>query len=116
VTSPRDSAAINQKIETGRVTADMRLSTLVHKKEDFAKTPTEKPKKEKKEKPKPKAKEKKAKKEVKFPVEAFINGYGFLRLSKSLLDSWGWKPGKGNRTLVSLDMQDGALIVKKKAA
>ena len=69
--------------------------------------------------PKGLPKEKKAKeKELTFPLDGFINGYGFLKLKKALLDklSWNWKPGKGNRTLVTLDVQDGVLILKKKNA
>ena len=57
-------------------------------------------------------------KELTFPIEGFVNGYGFLKLKKALLDklSWNWKPGKGNRTLVTLDLENGVLTIRKKGA
>jgi len=84
-------------------------------------SPENKPEETKPEKKEPKElpKEKKSKtKELTFPIDGFINGYGFLKLKKALLDKlgWNWKPGKGNRTLVTLDVQDGVLILKKKNA
>ena len=50
-------------------------------------------------------------------MDGFVNGYGFLKLKKAILDKlgWSWKAGKGERTHVTLDVQDGALVVKKKA-
>jgi hypothetical protein len=42
-------------------------------------------------------------KEAEFSINDFINGYGFLKLEKAILDKlgWKWKPEKGNRTPVT---------------
>jgi hypothetical protein len=55
-------------------------------------------------------KEKKAK-EPKFPVKAFVNAYGFIRLNKQVLAAVGL--GKGDKTPITIDLQDNALIVRK---
>ena len=128
MTSPLESGIINAKIANGEVKPDRRFPGKP-KKPSIAEAPLHKPpleiepakeaskeKKEPKGLPKEKKTAKKQPKEVKFPIETFINGYGFLGISKSLLRSWGWKPGKGQRTLVTLDLVVGTLVVKKKVA
>ena len=46
------------------------------------------------------------------PVDAFVNKYNFLRLSDAILEKLGWSIDKN--VDVTLDVKDGALIVKKK--
>jgi len=48
-----------------------------------------------------------------FPAETHLNPYGFIFMRKKWLAEVGWPTGK--KVDVSLDVQDGALIVKKKA-
>jgi hypothetical protein len=58
-------------------------------------------------------KEKKAKepKQAEFPVKGFINAYGFIHLPKSILSAFGL--GKGDKTSITIDLQDNALIIRK---
>lgn len=50
--------------------------------------------------------------ELSFPVEAFVNDYVFLKIRKKVLEKIGWPNKKFD---VTLDIEGGALIVKKKA-
>jgi hypothetical protein len=58
-------------------------------------------------------KEKKAKepKQAEFPVKAFVNAYGFIHLSKQILAAVGLS--KGNKTPITIDLQDDSLTIKK---
>jgi hypothetical protein len=122
--SPRDSAAINAKIATGRVTPDARYPDRVKKAETetpakeapIVPEPVEKPKKEKNEKQKTTKKAEKkttTKKELTLPCDGFVNKYNFLRVSDAILEKLGWPVGK--QVDVTLDVQNGALVVNKKA-
>lgn len=62
----------------------------------------------KKTKKKRKAKEPK---QAKFPVKGFINAYVFIHLSKQVLSAFGLT--KGDKTPITIDLQDNILIVKK---
>ena len=59
-------------------------------------------------------KEKKAKesKTTDFPVKAFVNPWGFIHLSKEVLEAFC--VGKGDKTPITIDIKDGDLIISKK--
>jgi len=53
-----------------------------------------------------------------FPVEEFINPWGFIRLNRNVLEAFGVnhtsdvkKPYE--KTNITIDLQEGALVVKK---
>ena len=58
-------------------------------------------------------KEKKAKgpSTASFPVKAFVNPWGFIHLSKEVLEAFGVE--KGKKTDVTIDMNEGSLIIRK---
>jgi len=77
----------------------------------------EKPKRERKQKPK-QATQTVDPKSATFPVEEFINPWGFIRLSRNVLEAFGVnrtsdvkKPYE--KTSVTIDLQEGALVIKK---
>ena len=51
-------------------------------------------------------------KELEFPVNGFINKYHFMRVSGAILEKLGWPIDK--QVNVTLDVQDGALLVRKR--
>jgi hypothetical protein len=61
-----------------------------------------------------------SKKEITFPVESFVNEYRFLQVPKKVLEKIGWSEKLDKRrtkkVMVTLDFQDGALVVKKRSA
>ncbi len=59
----------------------------------------------------PRAKEK----ELDFPTEGFVNKYGFIKVRGAVLEKLGWKM-TGPRFALTLDVQNGILILKKKGA
>ncbi len=67
----------------------------------------QKPVKEKKER---KANAKKPVK-TKFPTEGKLNKYGFIYLDTDVLAAWGLS--KGTEQKLSIDLEDGALTVRK---
>jgi len=46
-----------------------------------------------------------------FPTEGFVNAYGFIRLNGKVAEAFGVE--KGKKTNVTIDMNDGALIIRK---
>jgi hypothetical protein len=50
-------------------------------------------------------------KSAEFPFKAFINAYGFVRLSAKVLEAFGAE--KGKKTPITIDRQDNALIIRK---
>ena len=115
---PRDAEAITSKITNGEVKlANRRLaktekkSTLQGEKTKEAPTgmKSELDKQTKKGKKKVEAK---TTKEVTFPVAGFVNKYHFMRINSKVLAKLGWP--EGVKLDVTLDVKDGALIVKKK--
>jgi hypothetical protein len=46
-----------------------------------------------------------------FPAEGFVNPWGFIHLSNGVATAFG--ANKGTKTAITIDLQDGALIVKK---
>jgi len=54
-------------------------------------------------------------KDLTFPLEAFVNKYGFIKVRGAVLEKLGWKI-TGPRLALLLDVQDGTLILKKKNA
>lgn len=58
-------------------------------------------------------KERKSKepKQTKFPVKSFVNPWGFVHLGKDVQSAFG--VNKGEKTTVTIDMQENALIVRK---
>jgi len=48
---------------------------------------------------------------AKFPAEAKINKYGFVFLSSGIQAAFGYT--KGQEMRISIDLKDGALIIKK---
>jgi hypothetical protein len=50
-------------------------------------------------------------KQPEFPVETFVNAYGFIRLNAKVLEAFGAE--KKKKTNVTIDLQDNALIVRK---
>lgn len=58
-------------------------------------------------------KEKKVKepKTTNFPVKAFVNKWGFIHLSKEVIEAFG--VGKDEKTPITIDLQDNALIIRK---
>jgi hypothetical protein len=63
-----------------------------------------------------KAKEK-TPKEAKFPIDAFVNEYGFLKIKRTTLEKIGWyeklDERRNKKVNVKLDFKDGALVVKR---
>lgn len=99
MTNPRDSAEITQKLKEGEVKPDARTSNksaAVNKKKDAPKA----------------AEKKKAGKEVEFPIQAFVNLYGFLKIKDRVLEKIGWP--KDEKFDVTLDWRDGALVIRKR--
>jgi hypothetical protein len=99
--NPTDANAINEKLANGEVKPDARTSkkpkkTKEKKKEKQKKTVTKTPPKE-----------------LTLPVNGFVNKYNFLRVSDALLEKLGWPIDQN--VDVTLDVQDGAIFVKKKA-
>jgi hypothetical protein len=58
-----------------------------------------------------KEKEAKEPKTTNFPVKAFVNKWGFIHLDKDIISAFG--VNKGEKTPITIDMQDNALIVRK---
>ena len=54
-------------------------------------------------------------KELAFPTEGFVNKYGFIKVRGVVLEKLGWKI-TGPRLALTLDVQNGTLILKKKGA
>ena len=54
-------------------------------------------------------------KELAFPTEGFVNKYGFIKVRGAVLEKLGWKI-PGPRLALTLDVQNGELILKKKSA
>ena len=52
-------------------------------------------------------------KELAFPTEGFVNKYGFIKVRGAVLEKLGWKI-TGPRLALTLDVQNGTLILKKK--
>ena len=50
-------------------------------------------------------------KSAKFPVEAKVNRYGFVYLDGDILAAWGLSKGTIQR--LSIDLKEGALIIRK---
>jgi len=48
---------------------------------------------------------------VAFPVEGTINKWGFIHLSQRAVEAFG--AVKGQRTPITIDLHEGALIIKK---
>jgi hypothetical protein len=69
---------------------------------------------EKKKEDKSKKEPEKKSKELKLPKEGFVNKYNFLRVSDAILTKLGWPTGVNLD--VTLDIQNGALIIKRKSA
>jgi len=46
-----------------------------------------------------------------FPVEGFVNSWGFVRLSQKVTEAFGAQ--KGQKTPITIDPQEGALVIKK---
>jgi hypothetical protein len=123
-TTPRESGIINAKIGNGEVkvkkprqTKEAQHSDVPKAVEKLEEAPAEveriKVLKEKKEKPK-KGKKKAEPKAVEFPVNGFINKYHFMRLNDAILEKLGWPTGE--KVNVSLDVENGALVVKRRNA
>jgi hypothetical protein len=49
--------------------------------------------------------------EAKFPVKTFINAYLFIRLPAKVAEAFGAE--KGKKTQISIDMNEGSLIIRK---
>lgn len=74
---------------------------------------------DKRTKPKKPGAEIPASKEITFSIEAFVNEYGFLKVQKKVLEKIGWyqkiDARRSKKVDVTLDFENGALIIKKKA-
>jgi hypothetical protein len=46
-----------------------------------------------------------------FPIEAFVNKWGFIHLSKDVLSGFGLT--KGDKTPITIDMQNDTLMIQK---
>jgi len=46
-----------------------------------------------------------------FPIEAFVNPWGFIHLNSKVAEAFG--ATKGQKTPITIDLQKGALIIKK---
>jgi hypothetical protein len=105
---PTDSGVINEKIANGDVKVKKRSKKKEVPHADVPKA-VEKTKKAKKQEEGKKAPEPK---ELNFPVNGFINKYHFMRVSGAILEKLGWPIDK--QVNVTLDVQDGALVVRKR--
>jgi hypothetical protein len=45
------------------------------------------------------------------PVKGFVNAYGFIHLNGNLLEAFGGE--KGKKTPITIDLKEGALIIRK---
>jgi len=73
-------------------------------------TKEEKPKRQRKQKPKQSTQTVESKSAT-FPVEGFVNSWGFIRLSQRVAEAFGTL--QGQKTPITIDLQEGALIIKK---
>jgi len=46
-----------------------------------------------------------------FPAEGFVNPWGFIHLNSKVAEAFG--ATKGQKTPITIDLQKGALIIKK---
>ena len=46
-----------------------------------------------------------------FPAEGFVNPWGFVRLNGKVAEAFGVI--KGQKTPITIDLQEGALVIKK---
>jgi len=46
-----------------------------------------------------------------FPAEGFVNPWGFVRLNSKVAEAFG--AIKGQKTPITIDLQEGALVIKK---
>lgn len=46
-----------------------------------------------------------------FPAEGFVNPWGFIRLNSKVAEAFG--AIKGQKTPITIDLQEGALVIKK---
>jgi hypothetical protein len=73
--------------------------------------PTITPKKERKSKKAKKTQEPKVEQKPTFPVEGFVNPWGFIHLKKNVVEAFG--ATMGQKTAITIDLQEGTLVVKK---
>ena len=46
-----------------------------------------------------------------FPAEGFVNKWGFIHLKGKVAEAFG--ATKGQKTPITIDLQEGALVIKK---
>jgi len=46
-----------------------------------------------------------------FSAEGFVNPWGFIRLNSKVAEAFG--ATKGQKTPITIDLQEGALVIKK---
>lgn len=56
-----------------------------------------------------------AKSKVAFPVKAFVNPWGFIHLSKEVIEAFGVNISKDEKKSapITIDMNEGSLIIRK---
>jgi len=119
---PADTTAILGKLNNGELKIKgkkhrVALPKEVHKAiekiaEAEGKTPDEKVAEIVKEKAKPKPKPEKSAATLQYPLDSFVNEYGFMRFSKDLLADLGWKA----KTRIDLKVDknaDGSITLRK---
>jgi len=88
------------------------VTRVAQKDKEFEATVSpEKTAKSRKPKEKPKEPEKEKPQGVTFPIQAKVNKYAFIFLSSDIQEAWGIE--KGKEYPISVDLKDGALIIKK---
>lgn len=117
MSTPRDANVIETKIANGEVKSKPGFSSKhIEKKpqpvpDDDKKSKIQDEGKAHRDENKKAAPEKETK-IVKFPLNGFVNKYHFLRVSRAVLEKLGWP--KDVQIDVTLNVKDGALVVKRR--
>jgi hypothetical protein len=54
-------------------------------------------------------------KEVKFPIDGFVNKYGFLRFKTKVLRALSWPTKERVDVTIDVQAEDGIIIIKRRA-